>query len=153
VLTWDVVKSEFEWEGSWRDIYVLDTGYGDWQRALDAIRASNLSFTFRVRDDVRNVPTSIHDIFALGSTTALLLSVFVRGVQLNCHFFCESEIEFDLDPREMRSQCELDAVLEFMKTLAGATGKTTVMTPENVSDAPFIRVEPSGDVEYMSTAL
>ena len=151
MLTWEMIKSEFAWEGSWRDIYVLGASYDDWQRALDAIRATKLLSTFRVEDDGANAPTNVHDIFALRSTTTPLLSVLVCGVQLNCHFFCESEIEFDLDPREIRSQVEFDAVLQFMNTLCVATGKTTVMTPENVPEAPFIRVDPSGRVEYIST--
>ncbi|MGC4064829.1 MAG: hypothetical protein QM784_09325 [Polyangiaceae bacterium] len=61
------------------------------------------------------------------------------------------EIEFDLDPREVAGQKALDGLIAFMRALAVAVNKASLMTPENMHDMPFIRVTPSGAVEYISS--
>jgi len=79
-----------------------------------------------------------------------LLSVDLHGPIANTHFFTETEIEFDLDPGEVASQRELDAVLQFMHLLANATGRETILTPENQEDIAIFRVRRNeARVEYM----
>jgi hypothetical protein len=58
-----------------------------------------------------------------------------RRRRASCHFFDPSEIEFDLDPREVHGQAEIDGLLGVMQVLAAATGKLALMTPENMHDA------------------
>jgi hypothetical protein len=77
------------------------------------------------------------------------MSVSAGSVQLNCHFFCANEIEFDLDPREVHGQADLDALLSFMEMIAVATAKPVLMTPENMHDSPFIRVVSPETAEYI----
>jgi hypothetical protein len=66
-------------------------------------------------------------------------------VQLNCHFFVEAEIEFDLDPREVRGQEQLTALLVFMAQIAAATNKSCMMTPESMHEVAILRSAPGGD--------
>ena len=44
-----------------------------------------------------------------------MLSIFVSGVTINCHFLFSEEIELDIDPREVKGQFEHEAVLEFFR--------------------------------------
>ena len=37
---WNSVRHEFAFDGSWRDIYVLDADMDGWQRMLDGLRAA-----------------------------------------------------------------------------------------------------------------
>jgi hypothetical protein len=48
-LAWDVVREEFAFDGSWRDIYVPGTDMAGWQRMLDGLRAARYDLTY-VRD-------------------------------------------------------------------------------------------------------
>ena len=148
---WDDLKAEFVWEGSWRDICVADTSIADWQAALEMIGDAGFRLKFTNDGAECTPPEDALQIFGQPRETTFFLAVFVGGVQLNCHFFAESEVEFDLDPREVVGQAELDAVLSFMRKLAASTRKSAVMTPENAHEVAFLRVAPSGDVQYIST--
>jgi len=151
MLAWDDLKAEFAWEGSWRDICVTDTSIADWRAALEMIHAAGFRLKFTIDGAESTPPDNLLQVFGQPRECSFLLAAFVSGVRLNCHFFAESEIEFDLDPREVVGQAELDAVIAFMRKLAASTQKSALMTPENTHEAAFIRVAPSGSVQYMST--
>ncbi len=40
-LDWQQVKTEFEWDGGWRDLYILNADIGVWQSVIDALRSSD----------------------------------------------------------------------------------------------------------------
>ena len=151
MLAWDDLKAEFAWEGSWRDICVTDTSIADWRAALEMIHAAGFRLKFTIDGAESTPPDNLLQVFGQPRECSFLLAAFVSGVRLNCHFFAESEIEFDLDPREVVGQAELDAVITFMRKLAACTQKSALMTPENAHETPFIRVAPSGIVQYIST--
>ena len=69
------------------------------------------------------LPAHVAQVFAIRSESSPLLSVEFEGVLANCHFFAPGEIEFDIDPREVRGQERLDALIGFMHCLAEAVGK------------------------------
>jgi len=149
-MLWESVKDEFVCDGSWRDICVPAVGLEEWQGASEAIVAAGYPGRFAVDGAAKDLPGEVGELFALRSVASPVWSVFVSGVQLNCHFFDEAEIEFDLDPREVVGQAELDGLLCFMAALSAATRRAALMTPENMHEVPFIRVEPSGVAEYIS---
>ena len=149
MLLWESTKAEFVWEGSWRDICIPDVGVEEWGSAVKALVRTGMDGRFTINGTEAAMPEDIAQVFARPTDTAVLWSVTVTGVQLNCHFFGASEIEFDLDPREITGQPQLDGVLGFMRTLAGASGRTALMTPENMHEVPFIRVAASGKSDYI----
>jgi hypothetical protein len=151
MLSWDLVKAEFAWEGSWRDICIRDVQLDDWRSAIQAVLSSGLRSVFSVDGVEGAFPVDVAQTFARCGEAAALLSVFTRNARLNCHFFDETEIEFDLDPREVVGQADLDDVINFMALLATTTHKPALLTPENMHDAPFIRVDPRGTTEYISS--
>ena len=152
MLAWNDVKAEFAWEGSLRDICVRDASLNDWKLVLDVLRREQFSTEFKVAGSRTELPEQVSDMFPqTADDPSRMLSVDTAGVRLNCHFFDENEIEFDLDPREIGGQAQLDAVIAFMKTIACATGKPALMTPENMHEHAFIRVNPSGISEYISS--
>ena len=151
MLAWDDLKVEFAWDGSLRDICVIDTSIADWRSALEMIHAGGYRLVFTIDGVEATAPDNLHQIFGQPRECSFLLAAFVDGVQLNCHFFSESEIEFDLDPREVAGQAEFDAVITFMRKLATSTQKSALMTPESSHERAFIRVAPLGSVQYIST--
>jgi hypothetical protein len=151
MLAWDDVKDEFAWDGSWRDICIPNTSMGDWQIVLDTLRNAKFTTKYTVSGEPAEIPQTAAEAFPLPGEMNHLLAVETNRVVLCCHFFDEHEVEFDLDPREVVSQAELDGLVAFMSRLACATGKPAFMTPENMHEVFFIRVDASGGVEYISS--
>jgi len=141
-LTWETVCAEFEFDGSWRDIYVFETTHVDWTRLLRWLGQSAYPVTYTQGGEQVELPLEAAEAFPLAGQCDRLLSVNVAGAVLNAHFFDESEIEFDLDPREITSQHELDGLLGFLRGLANIVGKDAVMTPENCPRGVIFRARP-----------
>ncbi len=149
MLAWETVRNEFEFDGSWRDIYVFQTTMSDWQHMLNAVRKSPYQVKYFRGGQPTEFPIDAIHAFPLAEECDRYLSVTFAGVQANCHFFWDEEIEFDIDPREVKGQTELDALFGFMQMLADAVGKEAVLTPENFRDAIIFRARPgSHEVEW-----
>jgi len=146
-MTWTEIASEFEWDGTLRDIYVVDTTLDDWQRILDALiehKPNALAF-YLEKEEAASIP-SAKVIFELSLESSTLLQVTLGNVHLNCHFFCEEQVEFDLDPSELRGEEDLQGVVGFMRILANETGKPVILTHENMQDAVILTIQPPGAV-------
>jgi len=65
MIDWEGQRELFEWDGSWRDLYVLDTQLRDWQRLLDHLRQREDRFTFTIDGTPRPLPSTVETIFAL----------------------------------------------------------------------------------------
>ena len=72
-----------------------------------------------------------------------LLSINLGSATAHCFFFVESEIELDVDPREIQNADAHDAVLSFIEGLARAVGRPVLLTPENGSHVPYLSYEPT----------
>ena len=142
-MTWKEFALEFVWDGAWRDIYVVGANLEDWQCLLDELIASMPhDIDFYIQGNKVSSAPSAKVIFERRHETSTLLQVTLGKVHLNCHFFCEEEIEFDLDPREMKSDEDLQAVKAFMRTLANVTNKPAILTHENDQEAVILTVQP-----------
>lgn len=147
---WENVAREFTFDGTWRDIYVLNTDISAWQQVLDELRAGPYELKY-FRDGVLSeLPHVMHKTLSDWGTCDGLLSAFFAGIQANCHFFTTDEIEFDIDPREVRGQEQLDAIFEFMQMLSRVTGKAAILTEENGPERVIFRSHPDrAEVEYV----
>jgi hypothetical protein len=146
---WDAVRDEFAFDGSWRDIYVPGVDMPAWQRMLDGLRAAGYEMAYFREDQPAELPAEAKQAFPPPDECDRLLSVRFAGVLANCHFFTPEEIEFDIDPREVKGQEQLDALFGFMRCLAEAAGKEAILTAENCPEIIIFRVRPGQSaVEY-----
>ena len=131
---WEVAK-DFADDGALRDIYVFGTSPREWQAIYDAVRVTypvvlhgngNLPGDVRGLRDWEEVPT---------------LTVDPDGMSINCHFFGEQEVEFDLAPNLITSQADLDRVCQFLTVVGRAAGKDAVLTMENCPDWIILRYD------------
>jgi hypothetical protein len=149
-LTWDRVRSEFAFDGSLRDIYILQTHPNDWQQILNALRAGAFELQYFRDAQPAELPFEAAEIFGAGGERSCLLSVTFDGITANCHFFMPSEIEFDIDPREVRGEQQFDALIRFMHLLAETTSKEALLTVENTPSMVILRVRSGqAEVEYI----
>lgn len=140
-MTWHTYQSKFEWDGSLRDIYVLNTDIRDWQILIDMIRESRLEVLFVSGDVIEDLPEDISFIFKLPHDISYDLNVHLGRTILRTHFFVENEIEIDLDPREVRDQADFDRLISFMRNMAEYLNKDVVLAPENCIEDPILIIQ------------
>jgi hypothetical protein len=126
---------------------VLGTTLEDWSKVLTMLADARYGAILNEEP----LPTLLPDpraLFVTHGQPLSLLSFHVGGAEMACHFFAEQEIEFDFNPIGL-VEADLVDVLEFMARLGTLTGKSVVLTPENVQGSPIFRYDPlTGSVEY-----
>jgi hypothetical protein len=143
-VNWEQYQKEFEWDGSLRDIYIFKTSLDDWQKLLDFTRAGRYTFEYKIDGDAVALPERAATIFERENSRSLL-SANVGNLLLNCHFFTADEIEFDLDPREVKVERDLEELFDFLRRLCRISNKQTALTPENAPELWIFRFNPGID--------
>jgi hypothetical protein len=54
-MDWNKYKKEFEWDGSWRDLYILNTDISHWQPLIDLLRGGACPIDWIVIDRLSDV--------------------------------------------------------------------------------------------------
>lgn len=141
MILWDQCKKDFQWDGSLRDIYVTPATLADW-RALYSLLRDYPEAEYSVDDVVEPPPVSVEQAFSVRPSGNPMLRLRVGRTLAVFHFFSEEEIECDVDPREIASQADLDALLSFVRQIGDATRKPVTITPENMREKPIITYDP-----------
>lgn len=144
-MDWQKYKDEFTCDGSWRDIYVLNTNAAIWQRFLDFLKSSGIPHSF----DGEGKTGCFDDLATYFKERedhgTLTLAIDINGVTLNCHFFTETEIEIDLDPREITGEDKAVGIFNFIEMLGKTLSLPVRMTPENMDKTPVFEYTPGND--------
>lgn len=144
-MNWQHVKAEFEYDGSLRDLYILETDMETWQRLLEFLRVSSYPLTYAVDSNEAGLPANVAYIFRKRQETGVWLKIDVKGIQVLCHFFTEEEIEFDVDSREIDSETRFNHLCDFMRELGQHLSRSVIMTPESNEKMVIIRYLPIDD--------
>ena len=140
-MRWTDVAEAFSWDGSWRDVYVLEADLTVWNKFLGSVPIWSWTYRYSANGEPSALPTTLTD-FARQLATSACLEINVGGISLNCHFFAEAQLELDLDPRQVQGQGDLDRLVGFMTRLAQSVGRPAVLTPENLPATAVISVDP-----------
>jgi hypothetical protein len=148
-VTWDRCRSDFAWDGTWRDIYVRGTTVKAWSSFLGALPSWPYRTEYQIGGRNAPPPSDAGEVFRAKETALSFLSIAVDAVVLNCHFFVEDELEFDLDPRRVDGAAAFEALLGFMRRLGMLLESPVVLTPENLPTRPIVEFVPgSGEFRY-----
>jgi hypothetical protein len=148
-MDWHRIAPDFEPDGSLRDIYILRTDLADWQHVLDALGKWTPAPTLILGGQSASLPVRAEKMFS--GDERPLLSILVGGATLNCHFFTDDEIEFDVNPAEVTGPSQAEALTAFMTVLGEATNKPVVLTMENSREGVIFRYSPDLQrVEWVS---
>ena len=151
-LVWEQIRGEFVFDGALLDIYIFGTDATDWERLIRALHTSGFRLSYSLDGEPADVPTEARRAFADVEIAAACLSVRFDGLLANTFFFTPLEIEFDIDPREIVGQTQLDALVRFMHRLADAVGKEVVLTPESCRGTVIVRARPGAPAIYTQSA-
>ena len=130
----------WEADGSLRDVYAERMTIDRWRSFLTLSQQSNGRYTSN--GEPAAAPDAV-DIFS-DRTRSHLLAMVIEGVQINCHFFIEDELELDIDPRQVVATGAHAAVLRFLETVAATVKLPLSLTPENMQSKPYLSYEPRG---------
>ncbi|MFJ5771656.1 hypothetical protein [Psychrobacillus sp. NPDC093180] len=142
----EVLDKVFFNDGSLRDIYVLNVDLGDWQMFYEWIYLSGWGIKL-YKDGLETVNEikNVDKLFEGKEFHSILLSIDIKGAALiNCHFFSKDEMEFDVNPIEIKGLYEANAVFEFMSKLSSILGKEIFLTEENKPEHPLVTIKSDG---------
>src|SRR5258706_7751109 len=141
-VTWERCRSDFAWDGSWRDIYVRGTSLKEWSSFLRALPSWPYRTEYSIGGKNAPLPSDAGEVFRAKETALSFLSITVDAVVLNCHFFVPEELEFDRDPRRVDGAAAFEALLGFMRRIGVLLEASVVLTPENLPTRPIVEYDP-----------
>ena len=148
--TWEELRRGiYHVDGSYRDVYVLNANREDWDKWIAFV---NSHYPIRWEAEGLNDKNPSDTIGAsfivqrwdMGMEQLTVIArVFLKQVQVNCHFFIDTEIENDIDPKEVQSIEDHERILAYLIGISTTLGKEVILTEENTEEAVLIRVNGS----------
>ena len=142
---WKNIKWIFEKDGALRDIYVQNSTITDWEKVVDLLN-SKYKLTFGVYEenltdkiDFEFVKTMFAD--ETGELETKSATIDLKGVVVKCYFFLENQIEFDINPTEIKTKTEFNKITDFMKSISSKLEKQITLCGENQPEFPLIKID------------
>lgn len=138
---WNDIRWIFVPDGSLRDIYVQNVTLSDWEKLIDFL---NLNYDLKFGDDDNNQIDREYVIDYLRDETRKMenkaLKIYLNGISIHCHFFL-SEIEFDIDPKEIKSIQDFESIEKFMISVSRVLSRQVTLTGESSPEFPLIKID------------
>ncbi len=142
---WDNIHWIFKPDGLLRDIYIQETSLSDWNKVIDILNSEyDLTYFSENKIDKKEVFEYLQD--ETGEIECKTVSINIKNITINCHFFLIDQIEFDIDPSEIKSKSELDNILSFMTRLSSKLKKQITLTGENEVNFPLIKINTNENI-------
>jgi len=143
-MNWKDLKDKIYYrDGSWRDIYVLQTNHNDWEKWVDYVNSNYRVEWFNGKADRDQEKVDFNIVKEYWGGNADFCStakVFINNIQVNTHFFAEVEIENDIDPREFNSIEDHERLTKYMSDISALLGKEVILTPENEHETVLFKI-------------
>ncbi|WP_210487134.1 hypothetical protein [Rufibacter aurantiacus] len=143
---WETLKEEIYFvDGSLRDIYVFDTDKEDWKRwAIYVNENFTVQFfngrTLKMEDRINIDDLLLYFTNPADFTEVNKASIIFGNIYINCILFWEPEMESDIDPREVQSLEDHQAIVGYMKSVAKVLNKKVILTLEAIKELVLIEV-------------
>ena len=138
---WNDIQSDFHPDGSLRDIYIQNTNEDIWNKFIALIKSSKYDVEFN-HDGIIDFPQNLKVIKKMQEENPTTLRIFLdKGMQVNCHFFIESQIELDIDPANISGEDSYQKLLNFMNFLSKNLKKDVILTPENEEGFEILKIK------------
>ena len=142
----DIVEY-LESDGALRDFYIEATSSDDWNRLLAAIPSIAPKHEFTHKGCSTLLPRSLADIENMQKEDPTTLHITIADAVVNCHFFCQDEIEMDFRPEDFRNPVKWEQLTAFLQKVVNVVGKPGIITMENWKDTVIDRLEPKQKAE------
>ena len=128
-------------DGSWRDIYALNASDTELNRFMAFVLPFLGDDSFRIGGEVDLIPLSYGEVYNHSSNLTKHLSIPVGTGTVNCHFFCDDELELDFRPQDYNSPEQWEHLDSFLRGLAKAMQRDLIVTAENQPNTIHIKYE------------
>ena len=152
---WKNIEWIFEKDGALRDIYVQNATILDWEKVVDLLN-SEYKLTFGVYED--NFTDKIDfgyvkTMFAdeTGELETKSATIDLSGIVVKCFFFLENQIEFDINPTEIKTESDFNKITDFMKSISSKLKKQITLCGENQPEFPLIKIDTKNGIEKILT--
>jgi hypothetical protein len=133
-------------EDSLIEVFVSSTSYEQWVAVTKGLAAAGYPLTMKHFDST--VPVDLTPaMFNEGEEVDFLLSVQVGQQSWTTQFYSSTLIDFQGDPRCVLTESDIADIVEFMRVIAAAIGRTVCLSPETLDyeNAPaYMRVDAYG---------
>lgn len=137
---WKDIKWIFEPDGSLIDIYVQEISLNDWRKVINLINEKyEVKYDGTKRIDEQYTIEYLTD--ATGEMESKSATIHLGEIQVNCHFFLDDQIEFDIDPKEINSIKDFEAIEAFMIDISAELNNQVILTGENDIKFPLIKID------------
>ncbi|GGK65025.1 hypothetical protein [Nocardia camponoti] len=148
-LLWNEVKNFFDPQimGALPDLWVPDTTAEDWQTVLDLIQSSGWRWDYREDDTVLPLPRAA-DVLPRPADAEQSAELYVRparDVLMIFRLMTATEIDFDVDLRELQGQVGVDTLIDFMCAIGRQLGKPVLMAGEGQYGHPVLGFDPASN--------
>lgn len=143
-MHWKELKNQIYFEdGTLRDIYVLNTNIEDWEKWVDMV---NKKYRVEFWDGKTDLKIDRIDFVTVkeywdlnGQRETITATIYLGSITVNCHFFDDSEIENDIDPREFKSEDDHIKLIHYLNDISISLGREVIVTDESIRDSVLIR--------------
>ena len=136
---WENINWIFKSDDSLRDIYVQNTSIEDWGKLIDLLNSEyNLKYFSENKINKDEVFKYLED--ETGEVESKTVSIEIENIKINCHFFLIEQIEFDIEPSEIKTKSDFEKVLSFMKLISSTLKKQITLTGENDASFPLVKI-------------
>ncbi|TXK36901.1 hypothetical protein FVR03_16550 [Pontibacter qinzhouensis] len=143
---WETLKKEIYFEdGSFRDIYVFDTNKEDWRRWANFVNENFTVQFFNGRTLKTEDRLNVDDLLLYFTNPADFTevnkaSILFGDLNINCLLFWEAEMESDINPKNVQSLDDHQAIVGYMQSVAKVLNKKVILTLEATKELVFIEV-------------
>jgi hypothetical protein len=152
---WKEIEWIFEKDGALRDIYVQNATISDWEKVVELLN-SEYKLTFGVYEenltdkiDFEFVKTMFAD--ETGELETKSATIDLNGIIVKCYFFLENQIEFDINPTEIKTELDFKKITVFMKTISSKLEKQITLCGENQPEFPLVKIDIKNGIEKILT--
>lgn len=130
-------------DGTLRDICVKLTTREDWKIWVDYINENYrvIWYNSKTEKEENQIDFQIVEDYWNGNEDSLSTAkIFIDKIQINAHFFDDSEIENDIDPKEFIAIEDHEKLIKFMSEVSILLEKEIILTPENEHEIVLFKV-------------
>lgn len=155
-MPWENIKWMFQPDGGLRDIYIHEVSIEDWKNVINFINNNYEVAYGDLNHQIDNLKIGqAHALKYLsdhtGEIESIGASIRLGKILLNCYFFLEDEIEFDMCPSNINSLKDFKLLETFMSNLSQLTSNQVILTFESDPMLPLIKIDTCQKINIVLT--
>nr|WP_320000268.1 hypothetical protein [uncultured Draconibacterium sp.] len=147
---WNDIQWIFKPDGSLRDIYVQDITIREWEKLIDHLNDNFiLTFSGKNKIDKKYVIDYLQD--TSGEMESKSLIIHLGQIKVNCYFFLSGQIEFDIEPKEIKSIEDFEQISNFMTSISDILQEQITLSAESQPEFPLFKVDTKNGINKILT--